>query len=902
MSTSNYTFRSAGAKKKVTDSTVYKHSVPPGLSDLFRNKKMTKYILIILLLVGSLPWSGGPAVAAPRVKVLKISITNPTDDLRLHENVVVSVAELKRVAPDFRSGDVIITTSDAATRAEDAQTLQTIELPSQADDLDGDNKYDELAFQIELKPKQTRIVSIAYGETATMQRLRSDYPKRTAAKFALKFDGLAWESEASAWRIYFDKRNAIDMFGKRRPGLYLEMFGAPEYVYHWESPLGRDIYRIGDAVGIGAVAALVDGKVVKVSDVAERKWRIISAGPVRVIVELIYKGWKVGGREVNLTSRMTQWAGKHGFEHRVTAENANGLTLVTGVVRHPGLMERVFQPTSTEPALARLWWGPQVEEEGPPATAIHNLPDQNLGLAIIASGRESKVPGDDSHNDSHNDSLNLLVQPQFTNGEASWYVMGVWDQENSDDLLTTAHSAEDKSRQGSWVLAPNGPLTFPAFVDLVRETLRRITQPARVAILSREASAQSAPPDTLRPARIKTYTEAIDLLKQSAERTATKWEPIVSRTGAAALTRDQGLGFFTEGENQTGEWKEQKGFYWTGNFWVGELWLLYGQTKDERFRRWAELWNAPLLGKEMTENHDTGFLNYYSSVYGYRLTKAPQYRAGGLRGAERLKQLYNPTTELIAAWEVGGDDTIIDTMMNLQIWWWATRETNDPQWRALGLKHALKAADWLVRADGSVAQSVHYNPGDNRQEFNSGTGPTNLLKLPNNARPGEKVFTHTHQGFAADTTWSRGAAWALYGFAVAAAETKDPRMLSTAERIAHYVLDHLPEDGVTWYDFVDEGVHFRNRDTAAAAIMAGGLLRLSELTADKTRAADYRRQAERIVQSLIDRYLSPVSSDDATPPGVLRHGSVTRPSDVTLIYGNYYLLEDLLWLSEHKSQ
>jgi unsaturated chondroitin disaccharide hydrolase len=832
------------------------------------------------------------AWAAPRIKVLKLSVTNPTDQDRAHENIVVSVAELKRIAPDFRAGDIIVTTSDASTLAEDAQTLHSIELPSQADDLDGDNKFDEIAFQIALKPKQTRIVTIAYGETATMQRLRSDYPKRTAAKFTMKFDGLAWESEMNAWRIYFDKRNAIDFFGKRRPGLYLEMFGAPEYVYHWESPLGRDIYRIGDAIGIGAVAALVDGKVVKVSDVAERKWRIVTAGPLRVIVELTYKGWKVAGREVNLTSRMTQWAGKHGFEHRITVEGADGLTLVTGVVRHPGLEEKVFQPTATEPALARVWWGPQVEEEGPPATAIHNLPDQNLGLAIIAPGQESKAPGDDS--------LNLLVQPQLTNGQASWYVLGLWDQENNSNLLVTALSAENRARQGTLALAPNAPATFASFVELVRQTTQRITQPARVEILSREALAQSAPPDTLQPARTKTYSEAIDLLKQSAERTATKWEPIVSRTGAAALTRDQGLGFFTEGDNQTGEWKEQKGFYWTGNFWVGELWLLYGKTKDERFRRWAELWNAPLLGKEMTENHDTGFLNYYSSVFGYRLTKSPQYREGGLRGAERLKELYNPTTELVASWEKGGDDTIIDTMMNLQIWWWATRETKDPQWQEMGLKHALRAADWLVRADGSVAQSVHYNPGDNRQEFNSGTGPANAVKVPNSARPGERVFTHTHQGFAADTTWSRGAAWALYGFAVAADETKDPRMLATAERISRYVIDRLPEDGVAWYDFVDEGVHFRNRDTSAAAIMAGGLLRLSEVTKDKTRAAEYRRQGERIVQSLIDRYLTPVSAGDVTPHGVLRHGSVTRPNDVNLIYGNYYLLEDLLWLEQHK--
>jgi unsaturated chondroitin disaccharide hydrolase len=450
------------------------------------------------------------------------------------------------------------------------------------------------------------------------------------------------------------------------------------------------------------------------------------------------------------------------------------------------------------------------------------------------------------------------------------------------------------------VLAPSGPRTFAAFEELVRETTRRITNPARVQILSHEAASQSAPPDTLQPARRKTYAEAIELLKQSAERTAMKWEPIVSRTGVAEFARDKGLGFFTEGDNQTGEWKQQQGFYWTGNFWVGELWQLYAKTRDERFRRWAELWNAQLIGKESTENHDVGFLNYYSSVFAYQQTADKKYRESGLRAAGRLKELYNPTTELVAAWTVGGDDTIIDTMMNLQIWWWASRETNDPEWRALGLKHALKSAAWLVRADGSVAQSVHYNPGDSRQQFTSAGPAPQAVDVPNNAKPGEQIFTHTHQGFAADTTWSRGAGWALYGFAVAYSETRDSQLLATAERIAKYELDHLPEDGVPWYDFVDEGVHFRNRDTSAAALIAGGLLRLSEITPDKTRAEMYRREGERIVQSLIDRYLTPVSTGERTSPGVLRHGSVTRPSDTTLIYGDYYLLEDLLWLDEHK--
>jgi unsaturated chondroitin disaccharide hydrolase len=852
---------------------------------------VTKLCVVLLLLLAATPLCG-----APRIKVLKLAVTNPTDQTRAHENIVVSVADLKRIAPDFKAGDAIVTTSDAATLEEDVQTLQTIELPSQADDLDGDNSYDELAFQIELKPKQTRIVTIAFGETATIQRLRSDYPRRTNAKFTMKFDGLAWESEATAWRIYFDKRNAIDMFGKRRPGLYLEMFGAPEYVYHWESPLGRDIYRIGDAIGIGSVAALVDGKVVKVSDVAERKWRIISAGPVRVIVELSYKGWKVSGREVNLTSRMIQWAGKRGFEHHITAENADGLTLVTGVARHAGLQEKTFEASAEDPGLVRAWWGPQVVEEGPTATSTHNLPDQNLGLAIIAPGRESKPAPDDP--------LNFIVQPQVVKGAASWYVLGVWDQENSDNRTVSAPDAASRYRNGSLVLPSGSPLgapkTFAAFVELARETSRRITHPAQVVFLSPSAAPQSAPADTLQPARRKTYAEAIDLMRQSAERTAEKWEPIIKSVPAADVNRDKGPGFFTEGDNQTGDWKEQKGFYWTGNFWVGELWQLYAKTKDERFRRWAELWNSALIGKEPTENHDVGFLNYYSSVFAYQQTADKKYRESGLRAAARLKEMYNPTTELVPAWAVGGDDTIIDTMMNLQIWWWASRETNDPEWRALGLKHALKSAAWLIRADGSVIQSVHYNPGDNRQQFTSAGPAPQAVDVPNNAKPGEQTFTHTHQGFAADTTWSRGAAWALYGFAVAYSETKDPRLLATAERIAKYELEHLPEDGVPWYDFVDEGVHFRNRDTSAAALIAGGLLRLSEVSADKPRAEMYRREGERIVQSLIDRYLTPVGAGDKTPVGILRHGSSTRPNDGRLIYGDYYLLEDMLWIEARK--
>jgi rhamnogalacturonyl hydrolase YesR len=830
------------------------------------------------------------AVAAKsRTKVIKLAVTNPTSENRPAEDIVLSVAELKRIAEDFKAGDAIVTTSNAATLEEDSHILETIELPSQADDLDGDRKLDELAFQIDLLPRQTRIVTIAYGDPPTIARLRSSYAPQTHAKFTTKFEGLGWESNINAWRIYFDKRNAIDLFGKRRPGLYLELFGEPEYDYHEESPFGRDIYKIGDALGIGAVGAFADGKVVKVADVSERSWNIINSGPVRAIVEVGYKGWNVNGRIVDLTTRMTVWAGERGFEYRIASRNAEGLTFVTGLPRKPGVSELTSAEVGGNSRVVGTW-GHQVLKTG--ATATESLPDQNLGLVLLLPPETSPPNAALSAN-----ADNVLASVSLQNGEARWYVAAAWDQEGSDAMVTTAANAREKNNNGTLVFPSTAVKTRAGFVAYIKQLTARRSQPASISILSKIAEPQPAPADTLAPAGHKTYAQAIELMRQAAERTARKWEPVISASKPEEINFTSGApGFFTVGDQLTGEWNEQKGFNWTAGFWTGELWRLYARTKDERYRRWAELWHSRLIGKELSEHHDTGFLNFYTSVYAYELTKDPRYRESGLRAAERLKQLYNPTTELVASWEVNGDDTIIDTMMNLQIWWWASSVSGDGQWRDMGMKHALKSAQLLIRDDGSVIQSVHYNPGDNRQTFSPTRGN---LTVPNNAKPGESVYSHTHQGFSADTTWSRGAAWALYGFTAAYTETKDPRLLGAAEKVAGFVLERLPADGVPWYDFTDEGIHFRIRDSSAAALIAGALLRLSELSPATARGALYRSEGERIAHSLIDRYLTPVAANDSTPAGVLRHGSSTRPNDGMTIYGDYYLLETLLWLESH---
>jgi unsaturated chondroitin disaccharide hydrolase len=531
----------------------------------------------------------------------------------------------------------------------------------------------------------------------------------------------------------------------------------------------------------------------------------------------------------------------------------------------------------------------------PGATATEPVRGSELGVGIVMIGPSVATAADDQQN-------HLLTFPGEHNS-ASWYTFAAWDQEGINDRTGLANNQEMQER--SWLVTPHaGIRTKNQFAETMQRMAESLDYPAQVRILSSAANAQSAPPDTLKLAPRKTFSQAISLLSQEIDRTATKWEPVITASDPAIMATNKGMGFFTDGDNQTGEWKQRQGFYWTGSFWVGELWKMYSSTHDEKYRRWAELWNSRLLGLESQQNHDAGFLYYYSSVLGFQQTGSPRLKESGLVAAQRLSQLFNSRSQLIAAWDVNGDDSIVDTMMNLQLLWWASEQTGDPKWRELGLEHARRTADWLVRSDGSVIQSVHYDPGDGRQrlELHGGTLRDVSVELSNKSSPGDMLFTHTHQGLSAGTTWSRGAAWALYGFSRAYAATHETKLLAAAQQIADYVINNLPEDGVPWFDFDDEGVHYRNRDSSAAAIIAGGLLNLSQQVPDKNQAALYRERSRRIVQSLIDHYLTPVGGADPTPPGVLRHGCSTRPADGMLIYGQYFLLETLLALQQDEKR
>lgn len=315
-------------------------------------------------------------------------------------------------------------------------------------------------------------------------------------------------------------------------------------------------------------------------------------------------------------------------------------------------------------------------------------------------------------------------------------------------------------------------------------------------------------------------------------------------------------------------------FGWESGFWVGQLWRIYLETGDERWLDAAQHWNAWLLGREKADTHDLGFLFRLSSAYAYEVTGIELFQASALLAVENLKSRFNEASQLITAFSRSNDehDTIIDTMMNLQLLLWAFEQTGNETYLDVVRKHALKTAEWLVREDGSTFQSVHFDPITGR-----------LIKYD------------THQGYNVSSTWSRGQAWGVYGFAAVYEAIREPEILETLRKMADWAIANAPEDHVPFYDYDHPEIPNTWKDTSAAAILCVGLLKLSEVEPDPARAEKYFAEAQAILDNLIRNYLAPTSEDDTYAVGGLKHGTYTAPdtADMELIFGNYYLTEAL---------
>jgi hypothetical protein len=411
---------------------------------------------------------GGAALGAG-LKSVTITTTNPRDSAVAYAPSAVSVEEIRKIAPDFDLAHFVITGSDASLNtfplAKPTGATAVMAIASQADDLDGDGKADEIAFVLPYAAHEKHTLKLSWGSAEDLKDFKADFPSFAHARMG-KYDGMGWENERIAWRLYNDKRNAVDLFGKRKHELALDFWTKLETKYQNETPLGRDILYNGDAIGPGAIAAWVDGKLVKVAQVDKREPKIRSDGPVRSVIDFTFTGWKVTeNKTVDLKTRATIWAGEHGFWHELDAKGADGLQFVTALP----VKENVERSLKQTPAGVYLTtWGHQVVIEGPQQKP--SLPDQVLGMAVLMPGAKgAAVKGPQSKSD---DLLLIPVTPKDGTTHARFYVAAGWDQEAPD---------ADAGVDGS-LRMPAAVKSFDAWQKYLDNLLEQISTPPTLSI------------------------------------------------------------------------------------------------------------------------------------------------------------------------------------------------------------------------------------------------------------------------------------------------------------------------------------------------------------------------------------------------------------------------------------
>jgi unsaturated chondroitin disaccharide hydrolase len=330
---------------------------------------------------------------------------------------------------------------------------------------------------------------------------------------------------------------------------------------------------------------------------------------------------------------------------------------------------------------------------------------------------------------------------------------------------------------------------------------------------------------------------------------------------------------------ENGQWFCVENGGWVGGHWVGLLWLAFSSTQNPALEAAARTWAARLAPRQFdTTTHDLGFLFELSHILGYELTGDETLKAPALQAAETMCRRFNSRGGFFQAWgpldappELRGR-AIVDTMMNLDLLFWASRQTGDLQFTQMAETHANTVIKYQIRPDFSTSHVIDFDP-----------------------ESGAFLKQDTHQGLSADSCWSRGQAWAVYGFGDCYRATGDPIFLETARHLANYAFENLPADRVPYWDYCSPDIHNDVRDSSAASILSSGLLNLAMLETNPENAARWHTHAEAVLKSLWENY----SSRGTPEPSILIHGTRSKPHglmDHGLIYGDYYFVEALLKL------
>lgn len=319
---------------------------------------------------------------------------------------------------------------------------------------------------------------------------------------------------------------------------------------------------------------------------------------------------------------------------------------------------------------------------------------------------------------------------------------------------------------------------------------------------------------------------------------------------------------------------------WCSGFFPGSLCYLYQLTNDKSWLLQSKRFTEALDSIQyLTWHHDVGFMIGSSYLNIYRLNPNKAYKKTIIQTAKSLCTRFRKKAGVIQSWNVDRGwqskrgwtcPVIIDNMMNLELLFEATRLSGDSTYWKVAVSHANKTLENQFRKDGSCYHVVDYDPNN-----------------------GAVLHRQTAQGYADNSAWARGQAWAVYGYTVCYRYTHDRKYLDQAVKTLNFVMQNpnLPEDLIPYWDFDAPNIPNEPRDASSAACIASALYEMNNYLPDN----GYTSLADRIIRSLSSpEYRTPLGKNGCF---LLMHsvGSIPHNNeiDVPLNYADYYFLEAL---------
>jgi len=289
----------------------------------------------------SIPWlaAGLLLAASPSAAQqasLRVVAKNDVDLARRGETIELS---LRSMAGRLRPEDL--------PRVGVRESRSTRDVLAQAVDSNGDGVFDQIVFQADFAPRETKTFLLSVGERRAPRK--EDF--RVYGRFVReRFDDFAWENDRVAHRMYgvaletWEKEpltsSGVDVWCKRTRRLVINDWYMVDD-YHRDHGEGADLYSAGKSRGCGGSGIWRDGRLYVSKNF--RDSRVIANGPIRLVFELSYPLWEAGGAKVSEKKRVTLDAGSNlnRFESHYTLEGGGNVTWAAGIKKAPGSVVRV---------------------------------------------------------------------------------------------------------------------------------------------------------------------------------------------------------------------------------------------------------------------------------------------------------------------------------------------------------------------------------------------------------------------------------------------------------------------------------------------------------------------------------------------------------------------------------